>query len=359
MSAGLLSSCGFGEQRPEGDGQGAAYVDGRFKNTEIDYQTTLSGIYDIARSYLRAERKAPVPQVELPMLPLQVEQLEQLVGPAVIRLGHSSVLIRLDEHFYLTDPVFSERASPVGFAGPQRFHEPPIATEQLPPLKAVIISHDHYDHLDKQTLQALAKRTEFFVTPLKVGEKLMSWGVDKAQIIERDWWRSVRLDSVTMTATPAQHFSGRGLFDRDKTLWASWVIQGQQANIFFSGDSGYFAGFKEIGERYGPFDITLIETGAYNELWSEIHMLPEQSVQAHIDLQGRAMIPIHNSTFDLALHDWYEPLERASVHAEKTGVTLLTPLMGEIVSVQQPAATSAWWRDFIAEPEEQLVMQLP
>lgn len=183
--------------------------------------------------------------------------------------------------------------------------------------------------------------------------------MDKAQIIERDWWRSVRLDSVTMTATPAQHFSGRGLFDRDKTLWASWVIQGQQANIFFSGDSGYFAGFKEIGERYGPFDITLIETGAYNELWSEIHMLPEQSVQAHIDLQGRAMIPIHNSTFDLALHDWYEPLERASVHAEKTGVTLLTPLMGEIVSVQQPAATSAWWRDFIAEPEEQLVMQLP
>jgi L-ascorbate metabolism protein UlaG (beta-lactamase superfamily) len=180
---------------------------------------------------------------------------------------------------------------------------------------------------------------------------MINWGVDADKVTELDWWQEHQVDGINFAATPTQHFSGRGLFDKDSTLWAGWVIQGQNSNLYFSGDSGYFGGFKAVGEKYGPFDITMIETGAYNDMWKEIHMLPEESVQAHIDLKGKAMIPIHNGTFDLALHDWYEPFERAQSAAIQHDVQLLTPKFGEQVEIQSPGIYSAWWRE-VSETED-------
>lgn len=323
---------------------GAPLSEGKFSNTEINYNNSFSKIWDISAKYMKAKRQEPQPKQQLPVSRINTSDLESEAGPVLYRLGHSSILIKLDGEFILTDPVFSDRASPVQWAGPKRFHKTPITIEELPPIKAVVISHDHYDHLDKDAVVKLANKVEWFVTPLAVGERIVEWGVDADKVIEKDWWQSVELGSITLTATPTQHFSGRGLFDKDKTLWASWVIKGVQANLYFSGDSGYFGGFKEIGERYGPFDITMIETGAYNELWSEIHMLPEQSVQAHIDLKGKAMLPIHNSTFDLALHDWFEPLEEVKRFSEQHKVKLLTPIVGQKVKAIEPQQTVAWWR---------------
>jgi len=345
MSMGLFNSCATQSEK--------------FHNTEIDYGAGVSKIVDILGAYVRAERAAPVPAEPLPLQPITKEVLaNNETQPTVYRLGHSSVLIQLDGEYVLTDPVFSERASPVQWVGPKRFHPLPMSVQDLPALKAVIISHDHYDHLDKASVRILDKKVEHFIVPTGVGSHLQNWGVKKDKITELAWWQSFSIGSLQFTATPAQHFSGRGLTDRDKTLWASWVIAGRDVRLFFSGDSGYFGGFREIGERLGPFDLTLIETGAYNDLWSEVHMKPEESVQAHLDLRGRAMVPIHNSTFDLALHDWFEPLERAQLAAEAQGVTLLTPIIGAPVNVHTPAPTQAWWREFIGHGQSDLAAGL-
>lgn len=229
--------------------------------------------------------------------------------------------------------------------GPKRFHSAPISINALPHLAAVIISHDHYDHLDKTSIDALKSKTDQFVVPLKVGNHLRHWGVSDNRITELDWWQSVTVNNIDITATPSQHFSGRGLFDRDKTLWASWVINGENANVFYTGDSGYFDGFKDIGEKFGPFDLSLVETGAYNELWSDIHMLPRQSLQAHIDVKARVLMPVHNSTFDLALHNWNEPLVEITQLATKHQIPISTPMFGEVVPILRAAEApnKHWW----------------
>lgn len=319
----------------------------KFSNSELSYTTSAADTWKIFKSFVGADRAAPVPARPLPLRPIPAAELaENSADARVYRLGHSSVLIRLGSDFVLTDPVFSERASPLQWLGPRRFHPVPLEVATLPELKAVVISHDHYDHLDKASVQTLDKKVEKFLVPLKVGNHLRRWGIADSKIIELDWWQSVSMGALKFTATPAQHFSGRGLGDRDETLWASWVIESSDTRVFFSGDSGYFSGFREIGKRFGGFDLTLMETGAYNAMWSQIHMLPEESVQAHIDLRGRAMMPIHNSTFDLALHDWFEPLERVFEEAWQRDVRLVTPVIGAPVSIAEPEKTTAWW-----EPE--------
>jgi L-ascorbate metabolism protein UlaG (beta-lactamase superfamily) len=285
-----------------------------------------------------------VPSAPLPVLTLTRAQLLAAPEQSLFRLGHSTVLMKLRGGFWLTDPVFSERASPFPFAGPRRFHAPPIALDALPPIAGVILSHNHYDHLDRATIVRLADRVGVFVTPLGVGDLLLRWGVDPAKVRQLDWWQSTTVDGVTLTATPSQHFSGRGLFDSGRSLWCSWAIQERALKIFFSGDSGYFDGFKAIGQRLGPFDLTLMETGAYDVQWPHVHMQPEQSLQAHLDVRGRALLPIHNGTFDLALHTWHEPFERIVALAATAGVPLATPRMGERVDMAQPASGERWWR---------------
>ncbi|WP_350432139.1 MBL fold metallo-hydrolase [Shewanella sp. H8] len=323
-----------------------------FTNSEKAYQAGLSSIWPIAKAYWKTQRQAPAPKDAVPLIALTADILAQSTEDAVYRLGHSTLLMRIDGEYLLIDPVFSERASPVQWAGPKRFHQSPISIADLPAIKTVIISHDHYDHLDKAAIEQLAANVQHFVTPLNVGEYLTAWGVDPIQVTELEWWQSVELNGLSITATPAQHFSGRGLFDRNQTLWASWVIQGIKHKVFYSGDSGYFNGFKQIGERFGPFDLSMIETGAYNELWSDIHMLPEQSLQAHIDVKAKAMMPVHNGTFDLALHDWFEPFERINLLAKQYNVTLLTPKFGQAVMLADPQANELWWHAIMVDPKK-------
>ena len=320
---------------------GAARVDGLYVNDIGPHKMSFG---KAASQVIFNQQKDKTPGEPIPLRELDASLLKEGEGPTLYRLGHSSILLRLGEDLVLIDPVFSKRASPVQWLGPRRFHPVPLDVDALPEITAVVISHNHYDHLDKGTIRQIADRVGYFVAPLGVGAHLQQWGVEEEAIIELDWWEELELGDLTLAATPAQHFSGRGLTDRNETLWASWVIQGAGANLFFSGDSGYFDGFREIGERYGPFDLTMIENGAYNEAWRSVHMMPEESVQAHIDLRGRAMLPIHNSTFDLSTHAWYDPLQRVTALAAERGVQLLTPVIGAPVQVLAPQPTFAWWR---------------
>ncbi|RZZ89600.1 MBL fold metallo-hydrolase [Pseudoxanthomonas winnipegensis] len=317
---------------------------GRFRNATAIPRTGLLESLRLFRSVLFHKPRTSVPDRPIPVCP--VTRAELLAAPdfSLYRLGHSTVLLKLRGQFWITDPVFAQRASPLPWMGPKRFHAPPIALKDLPPLKGVILSHNHYDHLDKAAVRALAASAEHFVAPLGVGDTLVRWGVPAAKVQQLDWWQSTVIDGLRLVATPAQHFSGRGLRDGNATLWCSWVLIDDGLRVFFSGDSGYFDGFRQIGERFGPFDLILVETGAYDRQWPHVHMRPEESLQAHLDLQGRWMLPIHNGTFDLALHPWFEPFERISALAAERGVALSTPVIGERVDLRQPTAGSAWWR---------------
>jgi len=285
-----------------------------------------------------------VPQGSIPVHELSRRDLQNAPDNSLFRLGHSTVLMKIQGKFWLTDPVFSSRASPLQWMGPKRFHQPPISIADLPDIEGVILSHDHYDHLDHAAIVQLGAKTRHFLTPLGVGDRLIQWGIAAEKVRQLCWWESTGIDTLQFVATPAQHFSGRSLRDRDQTLWASWTILTPDLRIFFSGDSGYFSGFKEIGEQYGPFDLTLIETGAYDKLWPDVHMQPEESLQAHLDLRGKYLLPIHNGTFDLSMHAWYEPFERIVSLANLHGVRISTPQMGEAVDMNEPQTGRRWWR---------------
>jgi len=266
-------------------------------------------------------------------------------GLRVTWIGHASALIEIEGKRVLADPVWSERVSPSRWLGPKRFHPPPIALADLPAIDAVIISHDHYDHLDMATIRALAAAHDArFLLPLGIGAHVQGWGIDASRIIELDWNERASVAGLTFVATPDRHYSGRGL-DRDGTLWASWVILGAQRRVFFSGDSGYFDGFAKTGAEHGPFDLTLIKIGAYGPTWPEIHMTPEEAVQTHLDLRGRVLVPIHWATFNLAMHAWSEPAERALAAARKRDVQIALPRPGEWVDVASPLPDQPWWRD--------------
>lgn len=318
----------------------------RFENSELRYKmhlkTTLSILWDFMKN--RSKRAVPKNKQDIPIISVNKESLEKLEDYSVIRLGHSTLLFKLENEFYLTDPVFSLRASPFKCMGPKRFHETPIDIDELPPIKAVIISHDHYDHLDKQSIKLLKDKVETFYTTLGVGKHLIYFGVESEKIVELDWWQGIKKSKIEFIATPAQHFSGRTLLDRDKTLWSSWVIKAPKAKLFFGADSGYFEGFKEIGFNHGPFDMTFLEAGAYNEKWKEIHMMPHETVQAHLDLKGKQLFPIHNGTFDLALHAWDEPFDKIAAQSVQKDIEVNFPKMGEPISLIKRNSTSYWWK---------------
>ena len=334
--------------------QSPQFADGVFRNPVPKPADGVRKTLGIIWNVLLNKPADATPKAAPPVLALTRAQLEAAPDRSLFRLGHSTMLIKLRGGFWITDPVFAERASPVQWMGPKRFHAPPIALADLPPLRGVILSHDHYDHLDRDTVVQLAKTADVFLTPLGVGDRLVAWGVAPEKVRQFDWWQGTSIDGVQFTATPAQHFSGRGLFDGNKTLWASWVIvdaarrdvvDDSELRVFFSGDTGYFDGFKEIGRRFGPFDVTLMETGAYDPQWPYVHMQPEQTVQAHQDLRGRWLLPVHNGTFDLAMHGWTEPFERVSSLAAERGVALTTPRMGERLDLSAPHAAMPWWRE--------------
>jgi L-ascorbate metabolism protein UlaG (beta-lactamase superfamily) len=264
--------------------------------------------------------------------------------PQFIWFGHSTILARLGKQTLLFDPVFSKRASPFQWIGPKRFDtKPQIQASDLPYVDAVIISHDHYDHLDYRTIKQLRAKVGHFFVPLGLKAHLLRWGIMGQNITELDWWQKAEHNNLTFVCTPAQHFSGRTLTDRATTLWASWAVIGAEHKLFFSGDGGYDDHFKQIGNKYGPFDITLLECGQYDVVWANIHMTPEQTVQAHIDLGGKKMIPIHWGAFKLAFHSWTEPIERALAAAQKTKSIVLTPRLGELIRMPAKQSKSRWF----------------
>ncbi len=264
-------------------------------------------------------------------------------GLRVTWFGHSSMLIELDGARVLTDPMWSERASPIGWLGPKRWFKAPISLEDLPKLDAVVISHDHYDHLDYPSIVRLNKLGVKFVVPLGVGAHLEYWGVPLERIIELDWWERTKLGDLTIVATPARHASGRILFDNDSKLWAGYALLGGRHRAYYSGDTGLFPALREIGERLGPFDLTMIETGQYHRAWPDWHSGPEQAVRAHQLVRGQAMLPVHWALLGLAMHGWTEPVERSLVAARAGQALLLTPRPGEPVEPSLPRPSSRWW----------------
>ncbi|GAB2694279.1 MBL fold metallo-hydrolase [Mucilaginibacter koreensis] len=267
-------------------------------------------------------------------------------GLRVTWMGHASVLIEIDGKRILTDPVWSKRASFSSFFGPKRFYKAPIALQDLPELDAIIISHDHYDHLDKATIKYFAGTATPFICTLGVAKYLKRWGVAASRITEMDWGDHTELGTdCRITATPARHFSGRGITHRDETLWASFVIKSEQHNVYFGADSGWFEGFADIGQAFGPFDLTILGIGAYGKYWPDIHTTPEQAVKAHLLLNGKLMLPMHWGTFPLAPHPWYEPADDVVKFAQQYDVALILPEPGAPVEVAE-AYNSGWWKKY-------------
>ncbi len=336
------STAGGGEPRYDSSPQ---FKDGVFRNMANPDVLPSASAWRIWTRFIVAKKVDTVPVDPIPVQPLARADLEALDASAnhVVRLGHSSHLLKLKGKYWLIDPVFGERASPFTWAGPRRFHKPPITLEALPPIEAVILSHDHYDHLDVPTIEYLAARVQRYFVPLGVGARLVEMGVPAERVTELDWWQGAEHAGVKLTATPSQHFSGRTLADRDRTLWASWVMQSGAERIFYSGDSGYFPGFKQIGDRFGGFDLALMENGAYDSYWPGVHMTPEQSIKAFEDLRGKVLYSVHNSTFDLAFHGWRDPLERIADLAAAKKIELATPVIGEVLTVGKARTNTRWW----------------
>lgn len=324
------------------------FNNGKFRNPEKWLQPPFLEMLSTSWDFLMTDNNRE-PKHELPRLVSDLSGYNQHGENRlnVTWLGHSSLLINIDGYKIITDPVFEKSVSVVG---PSRFNgEIPVTPDELTDIDAVVISHDHYDHLNKDSIKQLEPKTKRFFVPIGVGNRLLKWGVPAEKIVQLDWWEETKFDeTLTLVSTPAQHFSGRGLFDRDKTLWSSWVIKTPQHRLFFSGDSGYFDGFKKIGEQYGPFDITFLECGAYNEKWHYVHMYPEETVQAHLDLKGNILHPIHWGTFNLSLHPWYDPMIRLTEAARQAKVKTATPIVGDTTVYREYIPARKWWDTEIA-----------
>ena len=330
-------------QRLQEFGKSTNYQDGKFHNlinTPMDFPITKV-IGEMLKPHPNRSPVGPVPVVKL-----NKSYFNESTGPRLTWFGHSAFLLELNEKRILLDPMFGISPAPHPLIGPKRYSkELPLEIDQMPYIDAVLLSHDHYDHLDYGSIKQLKEKVGMFYAPLGVGTHLLAWGIQPEKIKELDWWEETSLDDLRFVCTPARHFSGRALTDRFKTLWSSWVILEDSLQIYFSGDSGYGPHFKDIGERYGPFDIAMMECGQYNENWSSIHMMPEETVQAALDLDSELLMPIHWGAFSLAFHSWTDPVERALKAAKMTGLSITTPKIGEAILIDTPDfPEDHWWQ---------------
>jgi len=325
----------------------AQYKDGIFLNYKDDYEINFFKNLPILWEFLVTDNDRK-PDVELPTQKVDFSQIINAKSDElkVTWVGHSSQIINIDGKIILADPIFENRTT---FMGPSRYNgDVPFNMEELPEIDLVITSHNHYDHLNSTTIETIHPKVKHFITPLMVGAELENMGVPREKITELNWWdETILFDELLIALTPAQHFSNRGLFDSNETLWGSYVIQGPYHKIYFGGDSGYSESFKQIGDKYGPFDYTFLECGAYDERWHSMHMYPEETAQAHLDLKGKFLQPVHWGTFDLALHSWYNPMVRVSKAADSLGIILSTPIVGETITINENLINERWWEPFI------------
>jgi L-ascorbate metabolism protein UlaG (beta-lactamase superfamily) len=316
--------------------------DGRFRNPQAMW--TAVGWREFARSLHPGADEAPSRPV-----PVMRDAAAQYAhaprsGLRATWFGHSSTLVEIDGIRVLTDPLWSRRVSPVTWAGPKPWFAPPLALSALPPIDAVLISHDHYDHLDYDTIAAMRGWTRTrFIVPLGIGADLEHWGIAPQRIVELDWWQSARIGNVEIVATPARHASGRIDAHGDRTLWSGFALLGPQRRVWYSGDTGLSDTLHEIGARYGPFDLTMIEVGQYDASWPDWHLGPEQAVEAHRWVRGRTMLPVHWALLHLASHGWTEPIERTLAAARCAGVAVATPLPGQAIEPDLGGRTQRWW----------------
>ena len=321
------------------------YIDGVFQYPEKTPLMTkdVSYLKMIKLQFTKDEAREPIK----PLPSIKTDLKKNPTANFVITwFGHSSYLIQLNGKNILVDPVFGKSASPVEFIGAKRFPGTEVySLADMPPLDAVVLTHDHYDHLDYKVISDLKNSPVKFYMPLGAGAHLERWGIDASRITEFDWWENAEIaPGFSLTATPARHFSGRGLSDRGKTLWTSYILQHNNTKLYIGGDSGYGPHFKEIGEKFGPFDLTILECGQYNAYWPFIHMMPEETVQAHLDLKGKVLFPVHWGKFALSFHPWREPIERLLKKAEEHSVKVTTPLIGEQVVPDSYLPQTRWWR---------------
>lgn len=322
------------------------YSNGAFVNQiTTEMATDFRSMLPVLKEFMKGNPNRQ-PDQPISIKPLQLSKQNPNETTKVTWFGHSSLLLEIDNKRILLDPMFGKAPSPIPWFGNKRYSkELPFSVDELPQIDLVILSHDHYDHLDYGTIKKLKGKVNQFVVPLGVSNHLERWGVEPGRIQECNWWDEIVAADLTLVCTPARHFSGRSLTNRNSTLWCSWVIKGQETKIYFSGDSGYGPHFKEIGENYGPFDLTLMECGQYHEKWAAIHMMPEETVKAHLDVRGKMMIPIHWGAFTLSLHDWTDPVERAVKAADANNVKILIPEIGETISLDGEHPRSNWWKN--------------
>jgi L-ascorbate metabolism protein UlaG (beta-lactamase superfamily) len=321
--------------------------DSKFHNAEPTSVFKPGDFWSSGYRFIFKRHKERAPKQALPVVSMSRYALEPASPDLRFAwLGHSGVLLEMGGRRLLIDPVFSERASMVQWAGPRRFQPSPLQAVDLPAVDAVLISHDHYDHLDRATIRSLAGKSAAFHAPLGVAAILDGWGIPRTKIYEYAWWNEHTVDGITITAVPARHFSGRGLFKRFGTLWCGWSVNNSRHRVYHSGDTGMTTAFREIGVMKGPFDLAFIKIGAYDQSWPDIHLDPEQAVAAFLDLRGQSLVPIHWGVFDLGLHSWYEPIERLVRATGRARARVLTPLMGEMVDPDNYENT-CWWRPFM------------
>jgi L-ascorbate metabolism protein UlaG (beta-lactamase superfamily) len=326
--------------------QSGHYSDGRFVN-EIPTSLNLNAgqFFSMMGEYItgikndKPEKPLPVIKVDPKTLTTKIDSIARLTW-----FGHSAFLLEIDNKNILLDPMLGNVCGPFSWLGTKRFTEGlPVEVEQLPKIDAVFFSHDHYDHLDYGTILKIKDKVQHFFVPLGVGAHLKSWGVDSSRISELNWWDETKFSGLKLACVPARHFSGRGMLNRNSTLWASWVIIAANYKIYFSGDSGYGPHFKAIGEKYGPFDFAMMECGQYNKRWESIHMMPEQTAQATLDLKAKQMMPIHWGAFVLSLHSWKDPVERLSKKAQEINMSYLIPQIGEQLDMNNLVTMNNFW----------------
>lgn len=318
---------------------------GKFANTD-DYRTVYATPNFIDDSiHPKANRQ---PNVDIPFVKLSPTDLNHKTKQARFTwFGHSTFLVEIDGKNILIDPMFSRTPSPIQLIGRKRYSKGlPLTIDELPPIDAVLITHDHYDHLDYNSILKIKSTVKQFYTPLGLSAHLMAWGVAEEKIQELDWFEDAYLDNIRLTLTPTHHYSGRSLTDRFETLWGGWIIKGQYDNIYLSGDGGYGPHFQKIGTTYGPFDFAMIECGQYNRFWRQNHLFPEQTAQVALDVQAKLVMPIHWGAFTLAMHEWTNPIERLLKKAAEWSIPITTPKIGEQLVLGEGGLvpTSTWWR---------------